>query len=141
MKNVFIWACLLFSISASAQKISAAKVPNVVTTAFTKLFPGINDAKWELEKGTYEANFSKAGLKSAATFNKAGNLIETEHDITIDKLPAEARSYVDRNLKGKKIKSASIIELASGVTNYEANVGNTDYLFDGTGKFLRTKKD
>lgn len=141
MKNVFVMACLLLSVSASAQKISAANVPNAVTAAFTKLFPGIDDTKWELEKGTYEANYSKQGVKSAATFDKAGNLMETEYDIKIESLPAEGRSYVGSILKGKKIKSASKIELVNGVTNYEANVGNTDYLFDGTGKFLRTKKD
>ena len=125
----------------SAQKISTSKIPDAVTTAFAKLFPDINVAQWELEKGSYEANFKKHGTKSAAIFDKAGNLIKTEHDIKIATLPAGVHSYIGSNLKGKKIKSASIIELASGVTNYEVNVGNTDYIFDGTGKFLRTLKD
>jgi hypothetical protein len=124
-----------------AQKIKREKVPSAVSASFNKLYPDINNAQWELEKGVYEANFRNGTDKKSATFDKAGNLIETETEIKAEVLPAAVQTYISKNLKGGKIKSASLIKQVNGITSYEANVGNTDYIFDGTGKFLSTQKD
>ncbi len=142
MKKLLMVATLATSISliACAQKLDASKVPAAVKGAFTKQYPGVT-AKWEKEDGKYEAGFKQGGNTMSATFEAGGAFTESEMDIKVAGLPAEASSYIKEHYKGKSIKEAAKITLANGAVNYEAEVDGKDVMFDANGKFLKEIKN
>jgi len=132
---------MFVGITAFGQKIDASKVPSSVQSAFNKNFPDIKDAKWEKEKGNYEANFKQNGQKMSALFDANGTWLETETDIAITALPKAATDYIEKNCKGEKIKEAAKLKMANGDNNYEAEVKGMDLIFDANGKFIKKVKD
>src|ERR1035437_2467655 len=106
MKKLIVIGLMLSGVSAFAQKIDASKVPASVQGTFSKNFPGINEVKWEKEKGNYEANFKQNGQKLSALFDANGRLLETETSIDVSALPAGAKEYIAQNYKSDKIKEA-----------------------------------
>lgn len=138
MKNTILVLAIGFTgISAFAQKIKEAEVPEVVKTTFSKKFPGAKVEKWEKENGNYEAEFDFNKIETSALFAAAGSLIETEVEIKASELPKTVSDYVDKNLAGKKVKEASKITDAKGVVTYEAEVDEADYIFDEKGIFQK----
>ena len=141
MKKILVAGLLLASVSVSAQKIDASKVPAAVRATFGKNFAGVKDAKWEKENGNYEANFQQNGNKMSAAFDQGGTWLETENAIEISALPAAATAYLAKTYKGEKVKEAAKLKMAIGETHYEAEVKGTDVIFDENGKFIKTQKD
>lgn len=122
-----------------AQKEKAG-IPEKVTTAFQKEFPGITP-KWEKEKAQYEANFKKNNVEMSAVFDADGTLAETETIIATNELPSAALDYVKTHYKGATIKEAAKIADRKGVITYEAEVKGKDLMFDAEGKFFKAAKD
>ncbi|MEO7311122.1 MAG: PepSY-like domain-containing protein [Chitinophagaceae bacterium] len=125
---------------AVAQKLKASAVPAAVKSSFAKSYPGIT-AKWEMEAGKYEAGFKKNGSDMSVLFEKNGTMTESETDIKTTDLPATVLAYVAAHYKGKKINEAAKITTAAGVVTFEAEVGDTDVIFDASGKFLKEVKE
>jgi len=71
----------------------------------------------------------------------SGNVLETETEIPVSELPRTITDYVAKNKPGKKIKEASRILDAKGVTTFEAEVDKVDLVFDKDGTFIREAKD
>ena len=141
MKKVLLLCFLFPCIAVSAQRVNHSKAPEVVRIAFYKHFPGIDDPRWEIEGGEYEAHFRHNGQQTSAVFDKAGKWIETERAIPVNSLPADAKLYIEKNFSGRNARSASVVKLANGETNYEAHINYSDLVFDKDGKYLRTEKD
>ena len=141
MRKRIIIALLLCTTATFAQKMEASKVPDGVKATFNKSFPGIKDAKWEIEKGNYEANFKQGTEKMSALFDTNGKWLETETAIPVNTLPANVAAYIAANYKGEKIKEAAVLKMANGDNNYEAEVKGMDLIFDSNGKFIKAIKD
>ncbi|WP_312352011.1 PepSY-like domain-containing protein [Sphingobacterium multivorum] len=142
MKKLIFLLAVMASVSlANAQKVSEKEVPSVVKSALLKNYPNAKELKWEKEKGNYEAGFEAAKTDYSLLIDASGNILETEVEINIDGLPANARTYITKNYPGKKIKEAAKITNAKGVTTYEAEVNGKDLIFDNSGKFLKEVKD
>jgi Putative beta-lactamase-inhibitor-like, PepSY-like len=142
MKNrTFGLLGLILAISSTqAQKIEASKVPAAVREAFSKQYKDI-PAKWEAEKGNYEAGFKLNGKNMSAIFNPAGSMLESETSIKVSELPASTLDYVKAHYSGVAIREAAKITKADGTVNFEAEVNKKDVIFDKTGKFLREEND
>ena len=67
--------------------------------------------------------------------------METERAIAITALPTEATTYIEKNFNGKIARKAAIVKNANGETTYEAHLNGKDYIFDASGKFVKTEKD
>lgn len=142
MKNLLsILSVLLFSSFAFAQSISEKEVPNTVKAALSKKFPNQKNIKWEKEKENYEASFSIGKTEHATVIDSKGNLLETEEEISVKELPANAVAYIQKNYSGKKIKEAAKITDAKGIVTFEAEVGSKDLIFDKTGVYIKTTAD
>ncbi len=129
----------VFTLSACGQHLDAAKVPDTVKKSFAKQFPGAT-TKWEKEGNSYEATFKNKGNKMSASFNANGTMIESELEINIAELPASIKDYIKSNYSGAKIKEAAIITLATGESQYEAEIKGKDLIFDISGKFIKEIK-
>jgi len=142
MKRLFfVFVSVTLTITSFAGKINSSSVPAAVRSAFSKNFSGVNDVKWEKEKGNYEANFKQANKTMSALFNEKGEWLETETGIKINDLPANVLSYISANYKGAKIKETAQIKKANGAMQYEAEVKGKDIIFDDRGNFIKEEKD
>src|SRR4051812_243834 len=99
MKHL-IWGCLLCSaVSATAQKVKPAAVPQEVKASFSRLYPAVQKVTWEKEKGNYEAGFKQDGNSISVVFDAKGASLETEKEIRVSDLPAPVRSYIRDHYK------------------------------------------
>lgn len=132
---------MLCSTIVYAQKLGSAKIPAEVKASFSKAHPEIRKVEWELENGSYEAEFSKNGVNTSEVYGKAGGLVETETLIKITSLPAGILAYVNGHYKSVSIKEAAKITSNKGVVTYEAAIKGKDLIFDESGHFFKEIKE
>jgi len=137
MKTTIVIFALALGINfANAQTVKEAEVPAAVKDALKKAYPTAKVEKWEKEDTNYEAEIKVGKAESSIVYEASGNLIMTEVEIKVSELPKGVTDYISKNLKGKKAKEASKITYADGKVNYEAEVDDTDYIFDDKGNFI-----
>ena len=133
-------ALLLFASSAQAQKLAASQVYTAAKTTFKAKFPSVTNVTWEKEGSAYEAGFELNGKSMSALITPAGELLETETDMSAAELPAAVRATLARDYKEYKVKEAATIVKANGQTVYEAEVARggkkADVLFTADGKVV-----
>ncbi|CAN5625149.1 hypothetical protein BH11BAC2_BH11BAC2_22860 [soil metagenome] len=147
MKNLMlVVAFLMFlNITASAQKVSASKVPASVLTAFKTKFPTVSKVEWEIENTKeYEAGFKMNGVETSANFDESGKWLETETEIKISELPSAVQESLKNEFVGYKINEASKLMLVDKGNCYEAEVekgeDTFDILFSPDGKVISKTK-
>lgn len=137
MKTILFTAAFAFLfMNVNAQKMKATEVPAAVTAKFATLYPNVKDAEWEKEGANYEAEFDVNKTETSCSFDASGNLLQTETEISVSELPQAVKDYFTKNAPGKKIKEASKMVDPSGTISYEAEVDETDYIFDASGNFV-----
>jgi hypothetical protein len=142
MKNLFfVSIALMLGFSACGQKLKKENVPAVITAKFKTLYPNVENVKWGKEDVNYEAKFDQNKVETSATFDAKGNLLETETEISVNNLPAAAKTYISTNVPGEKIKEASKIANAKGIVTYEAEVKGVDYIFNKDGGFMKKSEE
>jgi uncharacterized membrane protein YkoI len=135
MKSKFILAAGIYLIAIStiyAQKNVSTKVPMAVKEALKKAYPKASAIYWDKEGIDFEASFKNEKDHLSVVFNNAGQIVETEKELTFSQLPIN----VQEALKGKKVKETAIIT-KNGKTIYEAEVGGKDLMFDEQGKPIK----
>ncbi|KAF2329067.1 PepSY-like domain-containing protein [Flavobacterium daemonense] len=142
MKNsILTFLALLFSSFAIGQKVSEKDIPKIVKSTFLISYPDQTNVKWEKEKGNYEANFTVGKTERSVLLDSNGNILETEEEISVKKLPANALAYIQKNYKSKKIKEAAKITDAHGTVTFEAQVTSIDLIFDKQGTYIKSIAD
>jgi len=137
MKVLIILVGLVcFACSGCQSSEKQIDVPAAVLAKFKDLYPDVKNAKWEQEDNRYGAEFDVNGVETEVQFQPDGNLFLTETEIEVSALPAGVADYVNQNMPGKKINEASKLLSVDGTVTYEAEVDNTDYIFDATGTFI-----
>ncbi|WP_291286313.1 PepSY-like domain-containing protein [Flavobacterium sp.] len=132
---------LLFSSFAIAQRVSEKEIPNSVKSKFLISHPGQTHVKWEKEKENYEASFTSGKTKHSTLLDSNGNILETEEEISVKQLPANALAYIQKTYKNKKIKEAAMITDAHGTVTFEAQVASIDLIFDKQGTYIKSIAD
>lgn len=92
-KNLFsvaLMSCLLAFTSCSNDDDFAPNENKVVEQAFNQKYPNVN-AKWEMEKGFFKAEFYENNLEKDAWFSPAGEWLLTETDVTYQQLPSQVK--------------------------------------------------
>jgi hypothetical protein len=129
------------SIFAQDKKEKSDKPTTAAEAAFVKTFPGATKVKWEKEAGDYEVSFKSGKKEMSAVFTPAGALKESEEEIEATLFPAAATAYIKEHYKGAKIKETAKITKSNGEVNYEAEVNDTDLIFDKDGKFIKAETE
>ncbi len=101
-------------------------------------FPGVEVDSWEHEGNFYEATFEFNRHFLSVLFDATGRILFTEEDIDPSLLPEGIKSYIVKNLKGKKVREAAKIIDSSGKITYSADVAGGDYVFDAAGTLLKS---
>ena len=142
MKKSAILLAAMFAVSfANAQKVSDKEVPTAVKTTLQKNYPNAKEIKWEKENGNYEAEFEVEETDYSLLIDVSGNILETEIEIKVDALPANAKAYISKNYAGQKIKEATKITDNKGVVTYESEIKGKDLIFDSNGNFIKEKTE
>ena len=142
MKKLILMAVAAMITSLTfAQKTQDKNVPAIIKSAFQKQYPDAKEVKWETENGNYEAEFEQTETDYSVLLDASGNIIETEIEISVDALPANAKEYVSQNHAGQKIKEAAKITDAKGTVTYEVEIKGTDLVFDSNGVFIKEVKE
>ena len=142
MKTLYsLFAIVLIAGCVDAQKLKEADVPAAAVSAFHKMYSDVKSIVGYNEDGNFEAEYKAGDMEASASFDKNGNLVETEKEIAVKELPAGITDYVSKNYSGATIKEATEITDARGVKTYEAEIKGKDLVFDANGKFLKEEKD
>jgi opacity protein-like surface antigen len=143
MKKVLIMAACALALTAPAyaQMLKPAQVPAAARATFKAKFPAVTSNTWEKEGDKYEAGFKMNGKTMSALLTPAGELLETETDMSPAQLPTAVRSKLASDYKTYKIKEAATIVRADGSTVYEAEVSKggkaQDKLFNADGSLAK----
>ncbi len=124
-----------------AQNTHKKNVPTAVTISFNKMYPSAKEVKWDKEKDNYEVSFEENEMDNSILFDANGNVVETEIEIELNKLPSQILEYVKTHYSNQKVKDAAQITDAKGTITYEAELKGKDLLFDSNGKFIKEMKD
>ena len=143
MKNVMIMAAFALALAAPvhAQMLRPAQVPAAARATFKAKFPLVKTNTWEKEGDKYEAGFKQNGITMSALITPAGELVETESDMSPAKLPAAVRAKLASDYKTYKVTEAAVLVSASGATTYEAEVSkggkHQDVVFNADGSLAK----
>jgi uncharacterized membrane protein YkoI len=109
----------------SEKKVKMQDLPAAVQQAVKEHSQGatIKGLAMEVEKGKklYEAELSVNGKSRDITFDEQGKLMSAEEETTLDKIPAAARSAIEKAAGGGKIMLVEAVT-EDGKTTYEAQV-------------------
>lgn len=140
MKKVILLAAIAISTVSCAQGKDKKDVPKVVTDSFAKEYPNTK-VDWDIEDDGFEAEFKLNGKDASADYDKNGNKLATEIEISEVEFPATALTYLKSTYPKSKIKETAKITDAKNVVTYEAEIKidgkNTDLLFDASGNFIK----
>jgi len=140
MKKIILLAAIAISTVGCAQSKEKKEVPKVVTEAFAKEYPNTKVA-WDIEDDGFEAEFKLNGKDASVDYDKNGNKLATEIEVSESELPTSALSYLKTNYPKNKIKETAKIIDSKNVVTYEAEIKidgkNSDLLFDANGSFLK----
>lgn len=143
MKQVMILAAFALALAAPAhaQMLKPAQVPAAAKATFKAKFPAVTSNTWEKEGDKFEAGFKQGGKTMSAVITPAGELMETETDMTPAQLPAAVRAKLASDYKAYKVTEAATIVTADGQTTYEAEVSkggkHQDVLFNADGSLAK----
>ena len=145
-KFIFLAAVLCLSANSVlfAQKLSSAKVPEVVKKALQSKSPNAENGKWEMEGGNYEVNYKAKGESISMQFSPTGKWLETETKLT-GTIPALVTLTINKDYKGFKMGAPEKIETSDRGTLYEVvlkkDKESWEVLFNADGKVLKKDKE
>ena len=142
MKKILLPAALtMLTLGVQAQMLKPAQVPTAVMITFKAKFPQVKSNTWEKEGTKYEAGFTLNGKTMSVLITPAGELMETETDMSPAHLPTAVRTKLASDYKSYKINEAATITRADGSTVYEAEVARNgkahDVLFNADGSLAK----
>ena len=119
-----------------AQDVTA---PESVKKSFDSLYPDMENVKWNMRNGNYEAAFDAGANSLIVRMDSEGKLVETEVETPLSVLPNNIAMYVIRFYPGIKLSKAATITKADGKMMYKAEVGEVDLFFDTKGEFMHSE--
>lgn len=113
----------LAALAFSERKITMAALPSAVQAAVREQTKGAEILGFaaEREKGqiVYEAETKRNGKSRDLTFNKNGQLLEVEEEISLEDVPVPARTALQKRADGGTIKKVESVTRGAAVA-YEA---------------------
>jgi hypothetical protein len=120
MKTIWmILAAVLITGSCFAQ---TSKVPAAAQTDFSKRFPNMTAAKWEVGSNGCEAEWKENGKEIAVVYNAKGEYLMTEREIAPSALPAAVTKGIRKAWPTAVVKEAETQTHADNRMTYEVEL-------------------
>jgi len=113
------------------------QVPGHVLSKFNYYFPSVNKVEWETEGTNYKATFKAEQGDKSVFFSADGDILSSTTELNTNSLPEAMLTYISSKLNGKKMGKAVMSASETGNITYEIEVEGKQYIFDGSGNFLK----
>jgi hypothetical protein len=133
---LFVLYSTLGAAACAAQRMRPEDVPTTLTETFTVLYPDLRLLHWVRRGENYEAKFRSRSGFGSLLFDRSGNLLEREKDISIDDLPKEAASAAKKQIPEMSITGAGKITDTDGHERYRVSSDSWEVVVDARGKIL-----
>ncbi|WP_165805988.1 PepSY-like domain-containing protein [Marixanthomonas spongiae] len=146
MKNLKLAALALFaSVAMYGQDVTASKVPSNFTDGLLKAYPNATNIEWERNGNDYKVEFDSGRMEHEIWFNKTGDMVRVEKDITRAELPTIVSEIIKRDYPDFKIDDVQSV-FKDGVTTYVVEIEkgwskDITITFTQTGKVMSIMKD
>lgn len=146
MKNLKIIALALFVTAAiQAQDLTESQLLENFTAGLLKEYPTATDIEWERKGTDYKVEFDVGKMEHEIWFNKDGDVVKVEKEITRSEIPAALLAVIGKDYPEYKIDSVEST-MKNGVTTYEIELEkdwneSLKVTFSTSGKVLNIKKD
>lgn len=142
MKKILIALSIVLVSVIAYTSFAGVTPPAAVLKGFSEKFPKATEVKWGMETKTeYEADFKVDGKSMSANFKDDGTWVVTESAVAQKDLPGGIMEYINKNIPGAVIKETAKLEMPGGKVNYEVEIKGDDYIFDETGKFIKSGEE
>lgn len=127
MKNLILSAAVLLTISFTAAATTVEPVVNEkAQKTLTNVFKDADGVKWSRPDSNYEAYFENKGIKTRATIDDEGNLLQTIRYYDENNLPACILYQIKKGYKGKEVHGVTEVTHKNGV-NYRIVLKDNKY--------------
>ena len=146
MKKIRIAAlALIATATLSAQDLKTSEVPASFTEGLLKKYPKATDIEWERDGTDYKVEFEVGRMEHEIWFNKDGETVRVEKDITKSHMPQGLIDIINKDYGDYKIDSVEATE-KNGQTTYRVELEkswNKQLIITYTkeGKVLNISKD
>lgn len=134
MRKLFL--IVVVTMMVSYTQAQNTNIPSGVTKSFQRDYPSISEANWEKKGNNYQVSYKENNMEHIILYDEEGTAIKTQDYIDVSTLPQAVMDYTSKNIPGKEISRASRIKDQTGKTSYGVQVGNTEYMFDESGKYM-----
>ncbi|HOY32500.1 MAG TPA: hypothetical protein PKW80_11525 [Bacteroidales bacterium] len=143
-KSIVLFACVILSYTAFAQKITKGQVPPAV---MNMLFNKVNDTitpAWELTGEIYKASFTKDELIATVDIKQSGEWVKTVWTMPYKYVPQSIKDNVLANYEGYKVFKSSIQYRTDGdyyVVELKKKKESKSLLYNLKGEFVKIDTD
>lgn len=128
MKNLILSAALLFSLATHANTVDAFPENENVVKTFKDVFKDAHNISWNNTGKYYEAFFTIASVKTRATIDGKGRLVQTIRYYNESELPAKVIYSVKKEFPNKDIFGVTEISNKFGTTYKIILKDDTNYI-------------
>lgn len=122
MKKIRIAALTLIATATmGAQDLKSSEVPASFTEGLLEVYPNAKDIEWERNGTDYKVEFEVGRMEHEVWFNKDGETVRVEKEITRSLMPKGLIDIINRDYAGYKIDSVESTE-KKGQTTYEVEL-------------------
>lgn len=146
MKTLKITAIAIFAVATmNAQDLRLDEVPSNLTANFQNTYKTATDVEWEMEGINYKVEFDMNRMEHEIWYNKDGDVVKTEMEISDTELPSAISTAIKDNYAGYKIDSVEMTEM-NNIKTYEVELEKgwtkeMKVVFDEKGKVLSAIED
>jgi hypothetical protein len=136
-KLILILAITGILTTVNAQTLSTDNLPVVVSKAFNKANPKVENVEWkQVGNNYYKADYVSEGRQNSVTYNAKGKIMETESEMPVSALPTETLKYINANYKSDFVKQSWKLTSSNGKVKYNVKLQNAELNFDSKGEFV-----
>ena len=115
MKNLILSAAVLIALTFNASAAPVEPDNKKVQETFDAIFKDAIDVSWTNDNKNYEAFFIADNIKTRATIDAKGNLLQTIRYYQAEDLPANVLYHVTKEFKGQDVFGVTEVSNRSGV--------------------------
>jgi len=128
-----------------AQDLKTSEVPTEITTKFPKDFANAKDVEWEQDGMNYKVEFDINAMEYEIWYNKSGERVKLEKEITATDLPSVISSTLKSKYADYKVDSIEMTE-TNAKTTYEVELEKgwskeLKVILDSNGTILSSVED
>ncbi|WP_346237393.1 hypothetical protein ABDK00_018335 [Niabella insulamsoli] len=117
MKSLILSAALILTLSGTAFAGTVDPTNEKVMKTFTQIFKDAGNVSWSNAGNYFEAHFILDDIRTRATLDAKGNLVQTIRYFKEDQLPSNVLYHIKKTYQGKDVFGVTEVSNRNGV-NY-----------------------